>query len=693
MVSSLLATKLAIPPVPHQAVRRARLLDRLDEGRRRKLTLVSAPAGCGKTTLLAQWAEALDLPVAWVSLDERDNDPHRFWPCLIAALAGLSADAGAAPVPQASIGAPEDALAEWVNAVVTSIAGDFCLVLDDYHLVDSPSVHRSLAYLLDHSPATMHLVLAGRDDPPLPLALLRARGQLLELRASDLSFTPAEAAAFLRRVASPDLPAGVLQALQAHTEGWIAGLQLAALSLREGGDPFDLARTFAGTHRHIVDYLAEQVLQRQDPSVQRFLLDTCILERLSGPLCDAVVASGEAGPAGASQAMLERLERANLFLVPLDSDRRWYRYHQLFAEFLQGRARQAEPGRWPELHRRAARWLERQGDAAQAFEHWIDAGDLAEATRLAQEQARALLQRGEANLVLSWLRRLPPQTVRERPWLCLGQASALAVAGQTAQVEAWLQDAERAIGLSELAGSAPERELLGVVASLRAHLALLRGDTGEGCALLRRALDMLPAEARSLRSLALNSLGGVHLVRGDSAAARLAFEQALCEGRTSSVPAIAVPPALNLADIQVQQGHLRQALESLEDAVRLGADPDGRPLPIAAQAHCGIAELLYQWNDLEGAARYADRAMGLSRRAGSVEAIGDCAAALAWICHARGEDERAGSLLGEVERLLRRQGVSAAKQDWWAANVMRWRIARGEYGCCRRLGRRAAQGR
>ncbi|MDI7275523.1 MAG: tetratricopeptide repeat protein, partial [Anaerolineae bacterium] len=686
MPSLLLTTKLSPPAAPHSLVRRARLLDRLNEGCRRKLTLVSAPAGFGKTTLLAEWAAAARLLVAWVSLDEHDNDPHRFWTYVIAALAGPSPVAEAPlllqPGPSRAL---DDALAGWINEAVHAVPGDLALVLDDFHLITNPALHRSVTFLLDHSPPRLHLVIAGREALSLPVARLRAQGQLMEVRAGDLSFTPAETAALLRRILGLDLSADVLEALQARTEGWAAALQLAALSLREGTDPAEFIRTFAGTHRHIVDYLAEQVLQRQEPRPQRFLTETSILERLSGPLCDALL--GEAG----SQDTLERLERANLFLVPLDNDRRWYRYHQLFAGFMQARLRQDAPGRWRELHCRAARWLEQQGDAPQAFEHWITAGEVDQAARLAEESGRALLERAEAALVLAWLERLPRQAVRCRPWLSVLQAYALAIAGQVSQAETCLQEAEQAVGDTQAAGAALPGEIWGHIAAIRAYYAMLASEPERAHALIRTALVRLPPDARSSRSGAHNLLGSILLALDDAEGARQAFHEAVSEGRQSESPSTAVAPLLNLADLQRQQGRLRQAFETMQEAVRLGQGPGGHALPISADAYAGVAGLLYEWNELEAAAEQAEMAVALSRRGGDADAIVRCCLTLAWTCRAQGRLERARGLLQGVEQMVRRGRATGQPQLGWGAEQMwlghrlRWSLAEGEYRQAARL--------
>src|SRR5215510_4264495 len=404
----LVATKFHVPRAGF--VPRPRLLARLAEGIGRGLTVVGTPAGFGKTTMLGDWARRSHRPAAWLSLDAGDNDPARFWRYVAAAL-GRARPGIDEPV-VALLRGPQQPLLEAVATAVinelTSVPGDgeVVLVLDDYHLVEAPPVHESVAFLLDRLPPGLRLVLSSRADPPLPLARLRARGQLTELRAADLRFTLAETAAFLREVTGLDLPATSVAALQDRTEGWAAGVQLAALSLRGHADPAGFIATFAGRHRYVLDYLTEEVLAGQPEPVLRFLLETSVLERLCGPLCDAV--TGRTG----SQEMLEELDRANLFVVPLDEVRRWWRYHHLFASLLRNRLADEQPARVPELHRAAATWHEEHGFADEAVRHALAAGEADWAARLVERHVEGLLRRSEGATLRRWLSALPAAAVR-----------------------------------------------------------------------------------------------------------------------------------------------------------------------------------------------------------------------------------------------------------------------------------------
>ena len=523
MATSLLTTKLYIPPIrpdPSRELRarlvsRPRLIERLNAGLHRKLTLISAPAGFGKTTLVSAWIhsagestehgvgskqeQASDSPptpysllptprFAWLSLDEGDNDPARFLAYLVAALQTLT-QAGASVRSEvkgieahieagvlAALQSPQPPLTESVlTALINEIAalaspGDregrpYILVLDDYHLVTAQPIHDGLTFLLDHLPPNLHLVVATRADPPLPIARLRGQGQLTELRQSDLRFTADEAAAFLNTLMGLNLSPGDIAALEARTEGWVAGLQMAALaiqarlspaqlSMREQKDVAGFIRAFTGSDRHILDYLAEEVLQRQPEGIQTFLLQTSILDRLTGPLCSAVSRISESAsqrtgesptrPLADSQAILEYLEHNNLFVVPLDNERRWYRYHRLFADLLRSRLRRAHPDLVPILHRRAGEWFEGNGLTAPAIGHMLRAGDFERAAGLIEQIAEATLMRSELATFLGWVDALPDELVRDRPSLCVFQAWALLLAGRPLDaVEARLQDAAR----------------------------------------------------------------------------------------------------------------------------------------------------------------------------------------------------------------------------------------------------------
>src|SRR6266576_2089689 len=438
-VTPILATKLYIPPLRPHIVSRPRLIERLNEGLHRKLILISAPAGFGKTTLVSEWVEGIERPTAWLSLDEGDNDPARFLAYLVAALQTIAATIGEGVlgVLQSPQPPPPEAILTALLNEITTLPDNFVLVLDDYHVIDAKPVDMALTYLVEHLPPQMHLVIATREDPQVPLARLRARSHLTELRAADLRFTASEAAAFLNQVMGLSLSAADIARLSDHTEGWIAGLQLAALSMQGHQDVPGFIGALAGDHRYIVDYLVEEVLQPQPAPVRSFLLQTSILDRLHGPLCDAVTGQEE------GNARLEALERGNFFVVPLDDQRHWYRYHHLFAEVLSAHLRAEQPEQVSTLHRRASEWYEQNGSATDAIRHALAAEDFERAAGLVERAVPEMRRSRQETTVLGWLKALPDQLVRARPVLSVHYAGTLLLSGELEGVEARLRDDER----------------------------------------------------------------------------------------------------------------------------------------------------------------------------------------------------------------------------------------------------------
>lgn len=542
MSATILATKLFAPSPPPNAVLRPRLCERLDEGLHRKLTLISAPAGFGKTTLVSEWIARCDRRTAWLSLDNGDSDPTRFLMHVIAAVqtvapaagAGLS-DALTSPQPPSA----ESILTAMINDLATG-PENVLLVLDDYHVVNAKPIDDALTFLLEHLPSQMHLVITTREDPPIPLPRLRATGQLTEIRAVDLCFTPIEAAAFLNHTMGLGLSTDNVAALDSRTEGWIAGLQLAAISLQGHGDATGFIKSFSGSHRFVLDYLLEEVLQRQSESVQRFLTRTSILDRMCGSLCDAVVP--DTTPSG--QDVLEYLEHANLFIGPLDHERRWYRYHPLFAELLRQRLHQsaapaAAAGRTDvsELHLRASEWFEDQNLEIEAFHHAVAAHDVARAERLIHGKGVPLYVRGGAAPVLNWLESLPTTIMDARPQLWVMFATALAIVGRFTRVEPKLQAAEAA--MQGLTPDDTTRALVGRVADLRALVALLAADPHHIDTIIsqsRRALEHLQADHHPGRAATLWKLGLAYQLQGDRSAAHLTQIEAISSSEATGTP-------------------------------------------------------------------------------------------------------------------------------------------------------------
>ena len=603
----LLATKLHVPRPRTQLVPRSHLVQRLQRGAERALTLVSAPAGFGKSTLLAQWFMKSDLPVAWLSLEAEDNDPTRFLSYLIAALQTLDAQLGITALtilrtPQPP--SPEAVLAVLTNDLLNRDAGEFALVLDDYHVITAESIQRGMTFLLEHLPPQLHLVLATRADPPLPLARLRVQGQLTEVRTADLRFGAAEASAFLQAVMGLDLPPESIAALERRTEGWIVGLQLAALSLQGRTNMSGFLAAFTGSHRYVLDYLSDEVLARQPAPVQQFLLHTCLLERLSGSLCDAV--TGQEG----SKAMLEALERANLFVVALDDERDWYRYHHLFAEVLRRQLQQREPTLPPLLHRRASAWYERHDLPIEAVQHALAAPDAELAARLIEPIALPVAFQGQIYTVLGWLNALPEALVRTRPRLCVYYARLLTFTNQLEAAEARVQEAER--GVQELPAEQAQI-ILGWALGSRAAFAALSGDVERAVSLARQALTLLPEAEVFPRMGAIASTALAYQVSGDvTSVAEREVAAAVALTRTSDNPFAAVSSICLLAQLYVLQGKLRQAAATYEQVVQVVPRPEVlQTMYISLYYYFDLGDLLREWNDLDAAEWQLTQGMAL----------------------------------------------------------------------------------
>lgn len=671
----VLVTKLYAPPPRLGAVPRPSLVARLDAGLRGRLTLICAPAGFGKTTLVGAWAAGCGQPVAWLSLDEGDSDPARFLTYLIGALRTIAPTLGAGVlgVLQGLQPPPVEAILTALLNDLAALPGEVVLVLDDYHTIEAQPVDRALAFLVEHLPPRLHLIIATREDPSLPLARLRARGQLTELRAADLRFTPAEAAAFLTGAMGLDLAAADVAALEARTEGWIAGLQLAALSLQGHHSPASFIASFTGTHHFVLDYLAEEVLQQQPPSVQAFLLRTSILDRLCGPLCDAVLRD----PAVPGQATLEQLERANLFLVPLDDERRWYRYHHLFADLLRQRLQQGtassigdtggDPDSSPvEFHRRASQWHEDQGLALEAFRHAVAAADVERAERLLAGQGWPRHARGAATAALDWLASLPTAVLDARPALRWRHAWLLLTTGQAGGVEEHLQAAEAALRGTAMDGDT--RNLVGQIAAARAVLAITRYQFDDTLAQARRALDHLHPDNLAVRTSATWALGSAYQQRGDRAAAGRAYADAIALGEASGNLFTTVLATNGLGDIQVADNQLASAAESYRRVLHLLGDA---PPPVAAEAHLGLARICYEWDDLEAAERHGCQGLQLAQQYDRVLDRSVLAELLlARVRLARGDVAGAAALLAQAGQAARQQHFVHRIPEVAAAQVL-----------------------
>jgi len=681
----LLATKLHVPGQQPGFVARPRLAEALDEGLARGLILVCAPAGSGKTALLADWARRGDRPVAWLSLDDGDNDPARFWRHAVAALD--RARPGIAERVGALLGPPAPAsFAGLVTALINELAaapgdGEVLLVLDDYHLIDAQQVHEPLVFLLEHLPPGVHLVLASRSDPPLPLARLRARGQLLELRAADLRFSSHEAAVLLREAAGPELSLtdAAVAALVARTEGWVAGLQLAGLSLGGQPDVAAFVASFSGSHRYVLDYLAEEVLDLQPNEVREFLLETSILDRLSAALCDAVTGRTD------SQRMLERVERANLFLVPLDEVRGWWRYHQLFADLLRARLHLERPERVTALHCRAAAWCQDHQLADDAVRHALAGGDSATAVRLVEQHVDGLILRSEGATLARWLAELPTELVSSRPRLCLAQTFVAVANSDLAAAEPPLDGAERAFSP---ALDGPFEPSVGKAASLltnvpaaialeRAALAHLRGDAEGTAVFASQALAMVGEGEWMLDSILHWHLAMAEWLRGRLLQAEHAFESSIAQWRRVGEPTLAAWGSHHLGQVQRAQARQGAALDTYQQTLEITTPRGQSALPASGLPHVGMAEVAYQRDELDAALAHVMEGIARCRQFAYSQALAMGLATLAWIRQAKGDQAGARDVIGEAEQIAPSSVVTSLLNPVPAQRV-RLLLAQGE---------------
>ncbi len=659
MAMPVLATKLFVPPPRASAVPRARLVEQLHEGLRagRALALVSAPAGFGKTSLVSEWvaqAQHRDpqLGVAWLSLDEADNDSPRFVGYLLAALnrADPSLDAESIDPTQP----PAEAIAALINRAVEG-SRELIVVLDDFHLIEEPSIRDAVAVLIDNLPPRIHLTIASRSDPLLPLARLRARGELTELRAADLRFSPEEVAEFLAQSTGLTLSSADVAALESRTEGWIAGLQLAALSMRDRADIPGFISAFTGSNRFVIDYLIEEVLHQAPLDVREFLCQTAILDRMNGPVCDAVT-----GQSGGAQ-MLESLERANVFIVPLDDRREWYRYHHLFADVLRSRLTAHGADHAAALHERASEWFEANGSLDEAVGHAFAANDIPRAARLIEASIPEVRRSRQDAPLIRRLGMLPPETVRRMPVLSMFLGWASLVSGDIDAVEPWLDNAERLLALTNDDGTPAHESLDGetlrsvpvTVALYRAAVAQARGDLPAMATFARRALELTVPDDHLGRGAAAGMLGLAEAARGELEAGVTAFAEARINLRLAGNYTDALTTTLVVADMLVPLGRPTEARSALEAALATAID-EGRGASPAADLHSGVAQILVDLGDVEGAARHLAAAESLGEAGFSHEHRYRWYTAMAGVARAEGRLVDALELLDSAAGLYRR---------------------------------------
>lgn len=654
----LLATKLYAPPPTPKAVIRPRLTAWLNEGLAigRTLTLIAAPAGFGKSTLASAWLADCGRPGAWLALDEHDGDPSRFLAYLVAAVQTIAPMLGASILDALQAPQPPslDTLLTALLNEITHAPHPFILVLDDYHLVNARQVDAVLAFLLEHLPPPMHLVITTREDPALPLPRLRARNQLTEIRAADLRFTPLEATEFLHQVMNLDLPAQAIAALEHRTEGWIAGLQLAALSMQGSADVASFIQAFSGEHRYIVDYLVAEVLQRQPEAIRRFLLQTSILDRMNGALCEAVTDQ----PGGAAQ--LERLQRGNYFLIPLDDTRTWYRYHHLFADVLRARLTAEQPGQAAQLHRRASDWYAQHGALPDAIRHALAGEAFAQAAHLIEQAAPTLRRTRQEAVILSWLRALPDALLSNRPVLSVAYALALLVSGETRGVAEHLRAAERWLAVTPLAptqsgmivvDAGEFRRLPGMIALARTGLSMTRNDVAGAAVAAQQALALARDDDHATRGGAAGFLGLVAWTNGDLETAHQTFSEGMAHFELDGNVADVIAGAIILADIRSAQGRLHQAQQTYEQGLRLATAQSTFARRGAADMHAGLSELAVERNDLRAAVWRLQQCRELGEHNGFPQNPYRWRVVQARIQQAQGDLDAALALLDAAERV------------------------------------------
>ncbi len=620
MPSVLLQTKLRCPSLPPKRVHRPQLVARLAEGLESgcQITLISAPAGFGKTTCVSEWLEGLSQPVSWLSLGSSDNDPARFFSYFIAALQKVDENIGREIEQALHTGQlpPVEAISAGLINDILSVANPFLLVLDDLHVIQNPSILDVLERLATNLPPSLFLVLLTREEPSLPLARLRANNLVSEIRAADLRFTHEEASAFLNEVMGLGLSLDDIGLLAERTEGWVVGLQLAALSLKNRENRTDFIIHLSGSQHFILSYLTDEVLRRLPPKIQEFLLETSVLDRLSGPLCDAVTERAD------SAAVLEQVYASNVFVIPLDEEHTWYRYHHLFADLLRSQLHRMRPERLPELHRRASEWNEQHGTVVEAVEHAFAVPDYTRAVRLLEQHARPMLMQGYAQTLEAWLDRLPPEWRVAGPAANLALAGSLILRGQTGRVQVYLRHAEEAAAECTRSGAFDKANaIMAEALALRAFVVSLEGEAERACELARTSVDRAPRDDLYLQGMTRFALAATNHQAGHTVEALDAYREALpfCQASGFTAGAMLIVGSLTL--LYQLTGQLHAAAHLSRQVITQTEDPPGATSPALATVYSTLASIEYEWGNVAAARTLVDKCLATTKRGGHVSAL------------------------------------------------------------------------
>jgi len=665
----LLTTKLNMPRPHLDLVKRPLLIGRLNAGLSGKLSLVAAPAGFGKTTLVADWI-VNELPenhqerVAWLSLDSADNSPVQFWTYVIAALQMVAPSLGkilqaalhtAAPLPPI-----ESVLTSLINEIVLDDR-NLILGLDDYHEITHPEIHAGLAFLIEHLPSNLHLVIVSREDLPFSVSRYRVRGQLTEIRAIDLRFSATDSTAFFNDLLSLSLTTNDIEALNIRTEGWIAGLQLAALSLRSADDKSEFIQAFAGSHRFLTDYLVDEVLSRQTPDIQKFLWRTSILDRFCTDICDELINDGD------SRLILRQLEQANLFIIPLDNERRWFRYHHLFAEFLRLRLFENEPEILPELYRRTINWYSQANLPLEALQYALKAEEVDLAAELIETLAPEILEKDNPMLVIQWIEGLPQDLVIQRPYLCAYMGWAYVLAGQMETANRWLVSAENQ---SDQLTFEDAQIIQGYVLAQRSYILIMQGDYELGIDEAQKALELLPLGETALRARTVSYLGNAYNYCGRLQDAKKAYQEAIAIAQQIGSLSLAMFSYGGIGEIFREEGRLTDALDAYQQLLAFAEKLTGkRELPLTGHAIFEIGVIYREWYDLDKALEQVQKGVNLCRKWQQGVSLGIGLLQLAEIHRLRGEFDKAAAVIEDVRQV-------AAAISPWATNLVEGIAAR-----------------